>query len=203
MLLVRPFRWLQVFRWMQAGTNNPLLMVEGWLFFILETGSNSCFLQFAVNLSVSDLSHCRTANAVQVTFVRCYIIAMRCYLVSSSSDGVFISFSDMSVYTSYTWNILSFIPFTSKPCFIGQAALPHIFVPRAWCGLGSGHWRSHWGRGCWVMSLFFSWRSPKLKCLYPVFATVMMGAEGWTRDLQRSFLTLFYFSLGAVSSTEQ
>lgn len=106
MHLVRLFRWLQVFRRLYADTNTPLLMLEEWLFLMLETCSNSWFLWFAVSLSVSDLSHCRkTANAVQVTFVRCYILAMRCYLVSSNSDGTCISSSDMSVYTNYTWNI--------------------------------------------------------------------------------------------------
>lgn len=74
---------------MQAGTNTPLLMVEGWIFLMLETCSNSWFLQFAVSLSVSDLSHCRkTADAVQVTFVRCYILAMKGCLVSEQSWSV-------------------------------------------------------------------------------------------------------------------
>lgn len=41
-----------------------------------------------------------------------------------------------------------------------------------------------------------SWTSPKLKCLDPVSATVLMGREGWTRDLQRSFLTFILFSSG-------
>lgn len=93
--------------------------------------------QLAVSLSVSDLSHCRkTANAVQGTFVRFCILAMRCYLVSLMSDGGFVSSSDMYVFTNYTWNVVSFILFALKPCFVGQAALPHFLGQELGVGLG-------------------------------------------------------------------
>lgn len=142
---------------MDAGRSrhSSALLGEGWLFLTLETCSSSWFPRFTVRLSVFVLSHCRkTANAVQVTFVQCHILAVRCYLVSLSGDGRFMSLSDMSVYTRFTWNVLSFILFPLKPCFVGQAALPHFFMPGGCLGLGPGHWRSHWGRVCWVVSLF-------------------------------------------------
>lgn len=41
-----------------------------------------------------------------------------------------------------------------------------------------------------------SWRFPKLKCLDPVFATVLLGAESWTRCFQGSFLTCILFFFG-------
>lgn len=47
-----------------------------------------------------------------------------------------------------------------------------------------------------LRGVFPSWRSPKLKCLRVAFAVVLLGAAGWIRDLQRSFLTCILFFCG-------